>query len=251
MWTDRTELLIKQSGIECLKSKNILVVGIGGVGAYAAECICRAGIGSMTIIDGDTVTETNINRQLIAMHSTIGRPKTEVMKERISDINPSINLTSVNMFLEEENISELLDSQHFDYIIDAIDTLSPKVSLCINAFRRSIPIISSMGAGGRIDPTKLRIDDISKTYNDKLAAAFRQKLRHEGIFTGLKVVFSTEIADNEAILPTPDGKNQKSVRGTISYIPPMFGCMIAGTVISDILKKEHICIQDNYMPKSK
>ncbi|MDL2228340.1 tRNA threonylcarbamoyladenosine dehydratase [Odoribacter sp. OttesenSCG-928-L07] len=233
-WLSRTKLLLKEDGLKKLTNSNVLIVGVGGVGAYAAENICRAGIGKMTIIDGDTVNITNINRQLPALHSTVDKFKTDVLKERFLDINPDLQITNINEFITADNIGEILDKGDFTYIIDAIDSLSPKVALCIEAKKRNIPIICSMGAGGRVDPNKVEITDISKTYNDGLAAAFRQKLRKLGISTGVKVVFSSEIASKEAMI-TPDDENSRSIRGTISYLPAIFGCMLAGYVIQQLI----------------
>jgi tRNA threonylcarbamoyladenosine dehydratase len=238
-WQSRTELLIGEDGVKTLSAGNILIVGTGGVGAYSAECICRAGIGKITLVDGDTVSETNINRQLPATHKTVGMCKTEVLKLHFKNINPQLQINTINKFLTAADIAELLDSENFNYIIDAIDTLVPKVALCLGAITRNIPIISSMGAGGRIDPTKIQVADISKTYNDGLAAAFRQRLRKNGIYKNVKVVFSTETPNPDAVITTSGANNQRSVRGTISYLPAIFGCMIAGEVIRDLLKKQN------------
>ncbi len=237
MWNERTELLIKKDAVDYLKNSRILIVGVGGVGGYAAEHICRAGVGNITIMDSDTINDTNLNRQLIALHSTLNRPKVEVMQERMLDINPSLNVTAINDFLTPETVSSIVNSDSFDYVVDAIDTLAPKIALCVYAIRNKIPIVSSMGAGGRIDPTKLKVDDISKTYNDKLAAAVRHRLRQENIYSGMKVVFSTEVVNPDAVIQVQGATNQRSVRGTISYLPSMFGCMIAGVVINDLIKK--------------
>jgi len=235
LWLSRTELLLKENGLNKLINSNILIVGLGGVGAYAAENICRAGIGKMTIIDGDKVSETNINRQLPALHSTVNEYKAEVLKKRFIDINPNLKIKCINEFINESNIGEIIDAEKYDYIVDAIDSLSPKVALCVEAKKRNIPIICSMGAGGRIDPTKIEVTDISKTYNDGLAAAFRQKLKNHGIKSGVKVVFSSETANKDAILETDGKNNQRSIRGTISYIPAIFGCMLAGSLIQHII----------------
>ena len=153
MWLERSELLLGKEGLERLKRANVLVVGVGGVGAYAAEMLVRAGVGRMTIADSDTVSLSNINRQLIAMHSTVGRQKTEVLAERLKDINPELQLCVVPEYIKDEKTDEILDSQHFDYIVDAIDTLSPKLALIKGALDRNIPLVSSMGAGAKLDPT--------------------------------------------------------------------------------------------------
>ncbi|MDR2083917.1 MAG: tRNA threonylcarbamoyladenosine dehydratase [Bacteroidales bacterium] len=235
-WLNRTKLLLKETGLNKLVNSNILIVGLGGVGAYAAENICRAGVGKMTIIDGDTINETNINRQLPALNSNIGEYKADILEKRFLDINPELKLKCINQFITADNIQEILDSEKYTYIIDAIDSLSPKVTLCLEARKRNIPIICSMGAGGRIDPSKIEITDISKTYNDGLAAAFRQKLRKEGVKSGVKVVFSSETAKKDAISTTETDQHAiRSVRGTISYLPAIFGCMLAGYVIQQIV----------------
>lgn len=237
MWNERTQLLIHEDNVKRLQQCNVLIVGVGGVGAYSAEHICRSGIGAITIVDADSVSESNINRQLIALHSTIGIPKVELMRDRMLDINPELRIEARNMFVNPDNILEIVGSQHFDYIVDAIDTIAPKIALLTYAYNHNIPVISSMGAGGRTDPTKISVTDISKTYNDKLASVVRQRLRKEGIRSGIKVVFSTEVADTEAVMQTPGARNQCSVRGTVSYIPALFGTMIAGTVIKDLITK--------------
>lgn len=237
MWNERTLLLIHEENVKRLQQCNVLIVGVGGVGAYSAEHICRSGIGAITIVDADSVSESNINRQLIALHSTIGIPKVELMRDRMLDINPELKIEARNMFVTTDNIPEIVGSQHFDYIVDAIDTIAPKIALLTYAYNHNIPVISSMGAGGRTDPTKISVTDISKTYNDKLASVVRQRLRKEGIMSGIKVVFSTEVADTEAVMQTPGARNQCSVRGTVSYIPALFGTMIAGTVIKDLITK--------------
>lgn len=237
MWNERTLLLIHEENVKRLQQCNVLIVGVGGVGAYSAEHICRSGIGAITIVDADSVSESNINRQLIALHSTIGIPKVELMRDRMLDINPELKIEARNMFVTTDNIPEIVGSQHFDYIVDAIDTIAPKIALLTYAYNHNIPVISSMGAGGRTDPTKISVTDISKTYNDKLASVVRQRLRKEGIMSGIKVVFSTEVADAEAVMQTLGARNQCSVRGTVSYIPALFGTMIAGTVIKDLITK--------------
>ncbi len=237
MWNERTQLLIHEDNVKLLQQCSVLIVGVGGVGAYAAEHICRSGVGAITIVDADSVSESNINRQLVALHSTIGIPKVELMGERMLDINPDLKVETCNMFVTPDNVARIAGSQHFDYIVDAIDTVAPKIALLVYAYNHNIPIISSMGAGGRTDPTKISVADISKTYNDKLASVVRQRLKKEGIRSGIKVVFSSEVADTEAVMQTPGARNQRSVRGTVSYIPALFGTMIAGTVIKDLITK--------------
>lgn len=232
-WLERTELLLGSEKLELLRQKHVLVVGLGGVGAYAAEMIARAGVGRMTIVDGDTVSNSNINRQLPALHSQIGKPKTEVMAARLRDINPDIDLTVVSEFIRDERMVQLLENK-YDYVVDAIDTLSPKVFLIYHSIQRGLPIISSMGSGGKTDPTKLQIADISKTFNCKLARSIRKRLHRKGIDKGLTVVFSTELTDKAAVVEVDDEENKKSTVGTISYMPALFGIYCASKVIRDL-----------------
>ena len=233
-WLERTELLLGKEKLKKLKNANVLVVGLGGVGAYAAEQICRAGIGKMTIVDGDVVETTNINRQLPALNSTKGKSKAEILAERFRDINPEIELTVINDFIRDEKTVELLKSQPFDYVVDAIDTLSPKVFLVYHAVQLGLKVVSSMGAGGKMEPDKVQIADISKSHNCRLAKMFRKRLSRLGIKKGVKVVFSPEeIAEESVILE--EGQNKKSTVGTISYMPPVFGCFIASVVIRDLI----------------
>jgi tRNA A37 threonylcarbamoyladenosine dehydratase len=235
-WLERTELLLGEENLAKLTVANVLVVGLGGVGAYAAEQLCRAGIGKMTIVDGDVVEETNRNRQLPALLSTTGKAKTEILAERFCDINPSISLTVINDFMEDEKITELLIGQKYDYVVDAIDTLSPKVLLIFGALQQGLPIISSMGAGGKMDPSKIAVSDISKSHNCKLARMLRKRLSRMGVKKGIKVVFSSELIDENAVR-VEEGKNKKSTVGTISYMPPIFGCFMASEVIRDLASR--------------
>ncbi|GAB1450090.1 tRNA threonylcarbamoyladenosine dehydratase [Draconibacterium sp.] len=233
-WLDRTELLIGPEKLEKLKQAHVLVVGLGGVGAYAAEQLCRAGIGKMTIVDGDIVETTNRNRQLPALISTTGKPKAEILADRFRDINPEIELTIINNYIVESEIIELLNSQAIDYVVDAIDTLAPKVSLVHHSIKMGLRVASSMGAGGKSDPLKVQITDISKTHNCKLARVFRKRLSKLGINKGVKVVFSPEEIDKNAVR-IENGRNKKSSVGTISYMPPIFGCFLSSVVIRDLI----------------
>ena len=234
-WLERTELLLGKETISQLSQKHVLVVGLGGVGAYAAEMIARAGIGRMTIVDGDTISITNINRQLPALHSQIGKPKAEIMASRIRDINPNIELTVINEFIKDERMEQLLETK-YDYVVDAIDTLSPKVFLILHCLNRGIKIVSSMGSGGKTDPSKIAIADISKTYNCKLAKAIRKRLHRKGVDKGVTVVFSSELTDKSAVIEIDDEENKKSTVGTISYMPALFGIFCASKVINDLAK---------------
>lgn len=240
-WTDRTELLLGKDKMQRLRDAHVLVVGVGGVGAYAAEMLCRAGVGELTLIDADTVNVTNINRQLPATHSTIGHPKVEVLAERFRDINPDIKLHSLCRYLKEEEVSDLLDrftessphggSEGSLFIVDAIDTIAPKCVLIAEAMRRGIPIVSSMGAGAKSDITQIRFADLWDTYHCGLAKAVRTRLKKEGLRRRLPVVFSTEQADRHAVITVEGERNKKSTAGTISYMPAVFGCYLAEYVI--------------------
>ena len=237
-WLERTELLINKKGIENLKNAIVLVVGLGGVGSFAAEFLARSGVGNLTIVDGDTVDLTNINRQLPALHSTLGMDKADVMESRLKDINPEIKIKKINRFLNPEEMSELLEGQNFNYVVDCIDSLSPKVELLKLAKRKRIKIVSSMGAGGKLDPSKILVRDISKTNHCFLAKQVRKRLKKEKIDKGIRCVFSTEIQEEESLHLT-DGKNyKKSFYGTISYIPALFGLFAAAEVINYLIEKE-------------
>lgn len=233
-WLDRTELLFGKEKLNKLKQANVLIVGLGGVGAYAAEQLCRAGIGKMTLVDGDVVDTTNRNRQLPALISNTGKPKAEVLAARFRDINSNIEITVVNDFITDEKTVELLKSQSFDYVIDAIDTLSPKVFLIYHALQIGLPVVSSMGAGGKTNPEKVQIADISKSHHCKLAKVIRKRLSKIGVNKGVKVVYSSEETDKNAVR-AEDGIYKKSVVGTISYMPPIFGCFISSVVIRDLV----------------
>ena len=231
MWQERTALLLNPEQMDRLHNARIAVIGLGGVGAYAAEMITRAGVGSLLILDSDNVSLSNRNRQLLALESTTGRPKTEVMAERLRDVNPDISLTIINDYLTPENVEQLLAGHKIDFLVDAIDTLSPKIALIRYCVTNHIPLVSSMGAGAKFDMTKVKIADISKSYNCPLAYIMRKKLRKEGITKGFKVVYSEELPDREAIVPVEE-TNKKSQVGTISYLPAAFGLACAQTAVA-------------------
>lgn len=233
-WLERTALLLGDEKLNILQQANVLVVGLGGVGAYAAEMIARAGIGRMTIADADSVSESNINRQLIALHSTIGEQKADLMAARLRDINPKIELTVVNRFIKDDETDSLLDSDRFDYIVDAIDTLSPKLALIKGALDRNIPLVSSMGAGAKTDPTKMEIADIAKTHHCPLAHMLRKRLHKIGIRKGFTAVFSPEPVREGAMILCEE-QNKKSNTGTISYIPALFGIGCASVVVRGLI----------------
>lgn len=230
-WQERTELLLGEDKMQRLRKAHVLVVGLGGVGAYAAEMICRAGVGEMTIIDADTVQPSNVNRQLPATHATIGRAKAEVLAERFRDINPEVELHVKAEYLKDDMIPELLDGSHFDFIVDAIDTVAPKCYLIYHALQRRLPIISSMGAGAKKDITQVRFADLWETYHCGLSKAVRKRLQKLGMKRHLPVVFSTEQADANAVILVDNEQNKKSTAGTISYMPAVFGCYLAEYVL--------------------
>jgi tRNA A37 threonylcarbamoyladenosine dehydratase len=234
-WMERTQLLVGKKGIEKLLASDVLVVGLGGVGSYAAEAIARSGVGSMTIIDGDFVDPTNRNRQLQALASTHGMSKALLMEQRIKDINPDINLTTIKEFQTPEMMKEILKKK-YTYIIDAIDSISPKLHLIQTAYYNGRKIISSMGAGGKMDPTRVQVTDISKTDVDPLAQYVRKRLKYMGIYKGVKCVFSNELPAKYSIMRTDGTKFKKSAYGTISYLPAVFGLTCASVVIRDIVQ---------------
>lgn len=230
-WQQRTALLIGQEGVEKLSKKHVLVVGVGGVGAYAAEMLVRAGIGKITIVDGDCVENTNRNRQLLALTSTLGQAKVDVFKQRLLDINPHLQVTAVYDFLQDEKIPHLFENQKFDFLIDAIDSVAPKTYLIAEAVHRRVPVVSAMGAGGKLDPAKIQVADISKTYQCHLAATVRKRLKQLGVTKGVTAVFSAE----------PSAKivqqnNADKAVGTISYMPAIFGCWCASLCLRELLK---------------
>lgn len=233
-WQSRTELLLGSEKLTALRDKHVLVAGLGGVGAMAAEQLCRAGIGKLTIIDGDTVHASNRNRQLAALKSTEGTPKTEVMARRLLDINPALQLNVLHEYIRDERTTEIL-SLGYDYVVDAIDTLSPKVYLLFICTRLGLPVVSSMGAGGKFDPAQVTVADIDDSYNCKLAYYMRKRLHKMGVRTGIKVVFSPEVVERSAVVLQEGESNKKSNVGTISYMPAVFGCYCASVVIRDLL----------------
>lgn len=232
-WLSRTELLLGEDGLNKLKASNVLIVGLGGVGAYAAEMICRAGVGKMTIVDGDSIHSSNRNRQLLALGSTEGKAKAMLMAERLKDINPELDLTAVNEYIKDERISEILDFG-FNYAVDAIDTLSPKVYLIYNAVIKKIPVVSSMGSGGKFDTARVSISDISETTDCTLARILRKRLHKLGIRDGVTAVYSSEVIDKKRVIPVTGEKNKASIVGTISYMPAAFGIACASVVIRDL-----------------
>jgi len=232
-WLSRTELCLGPEGIRKLREAQVLVVGLGGVGAYAAEMICRTGVGRMTIVDGDRINPSNRNRQLPALSSTEGLMKAEVMAQRLKDINPDIGLTVIAEYIRDDRMIEILE-RGYDYIVDAIDTLSPKVFLIYHSLRLKFRVVSSMGAGGKFDPTMIRISDISETTDCTLARILRKRLHRLGVREGFRAVYSPEPVDKSRIIETEGEQNKKSVVGTISYMPAAFGIACASVVIREL-----------------
>lgn len=233
-WKERTELLVGQEGLARLEASSVAVIGLGGVGAYAAEMLCRAGVGRLILLDSDMVGCSNKNRQLIALDSTIGKRKTEVLEQRLKEINPNLQTRLIEEYLEEDGAEVLLDGERIDFLVDAIDTLAPKIALIRYCVERGIPHVSSMGAGAKFDATAVRLTDLSKSYNCPLAYILRKKLRKFGISKGFKVVFSEELPRREAIVPVEE-RNKKSNVGTISYLPAVFGCVCAQAAVEHLL----------------
>ncbi len=232
-WLSRSELLIGREKLERLKGSSVLVAGLGGVGSYAAEMICRAGVGSITIADGDTVHATNRNRQLHALKRNEGKPKTRVMAERLMEINPDLDLICIQEYLRDERMTGVLD-RGYDYIIDAVDTLSPKLFLIYHSVIRKIPIVSSMGSGGKFDPVEIRISDISESTGCPLARILRKRLHRLGIREGVTAVWSAEAVDKSRVIPSTGERNKASTVGTISYMPAAFGIACASVAIRNL-----------------
>jgi len=236
-WLSRTELLIGKEKLDKLINSHVLVVGMGGVGSFAAEFICRSGVGEMTIIDGDVVDPTNRNRQLPALATTHGMSKAELMGDRLMQINPELKLHVIKEFVRPERVDALLEGQ-FDYVVDAIDSITPKLTFIRAAYAKGLRIVSSMGAGAKLDPTKLQVVDISKTYNCPFAQQIRKQLKDSGIRKGIKVAFSPEEPIKESLMLTDGSNFKKSAYGTISYLPATFGAVLSSVVIRDLIGEE-------------
>ena len=238
-WQSRTELMFGVEPMQQLHQAHVMVVGLGGVGAYAVEMLCRAGVGEFTLVDGDTVNDSNRNRQLVALTSTVGKLKTDVLAARLRDINPDVKLHLYPEFLRDERTVELLKMAKYDYLVDAIDTLSPKVFMLQQAYLLGIPTVSSMGSGGKLDPTQVKICDIAKSDYCKLARMVRKRLHRLGVRKGITVVYSAEVVPAERVMITEGEQNKKSNVGTVSYMPAVFGCYLASHIIRQlVLPKE-------------
>lgn len=233
-WQERTRMLVGERMLEHFARSRVAVVGVGGVGGYAAEMLVRAGVGHLVIMDSDDVSLSNKNRQLLALDSTVGKPKCDVLASRLLDINPALDIVVIKEYLETDKAGDYFSGMNIDFLVDAIDTLSPKLSLIKYCMDNSIPLVSSMGAGAKFDATKVRLADISKSYNCPLAYIVRKRLRHMGISKGFKVVFSEELPDRNAIVSQED-RNKKSQVGTLSYIPAVFGCVCAQAAIGHLM----------------
>lgn len=235
-WLERTELLIGTDALQKLQNANVLVVGLGGVGSYAAETLVRAGLGNITIIDGDEVDPTNKNRQLQALDSTVGLQKAHVLKERFLDINPKLKVQVIDAFMEPDVMTTFLRENHFDFALDCIDSFVPKMSMILTLRRMKCKFISSMGAGGKLDPSKIRISDISRTSECKFAQQLRKLLKGKGVTKGILCVYSEEIQNKNSLKLTDGSNYKKSFYGTISYMPAMFGMTMAAEVIKRLTR---------------
>lgn len=229
-WQSRTEMLLGGKTLSLLSRSTVVVAGVGGVGGYAAEMLCRAGVGRLVLVDADAVAETDINRQITALHSTVGRSKCSVLAGRLKDINPEAEIVTVEKYMDADDVAGIIGGLGADFLVDAIDTLSPKLALIKYCVDTSLPFVSSMGSGAKTDVTAVRISDISKSHNCPLAYVIRKKLRKMGIYRGFKVVYSEELPDRGAVVEC-EGRNKKSMVGTVSYIPAVFGCACAQAAI--------------------
>lgn len=231
-WLERTELLMGKEAIEKLQNAHVLIVGLGGIGSFAGEFVCRAGVGTMTIIDGDVFDPTNKNRQLTALDSTVGRNKAVVLAERLKDINPELKLNVLEEFVQPERVWEILNEYKPDYVMDCIDSVTPKLEWIVACMRLKIRIVSHMGAGGKMDPTRVQVARLTNTYNCKLAAHIKKRLKQKDIdFRRVRTVFSSELQKKESLKLT-DGTNfKRSFYGTSSFMPATFGLVGAAEVI--------------------
>ncbi len=233
-WKSRTELLLGSEAIEKLAKAHVLVAGLGGVGAYAAEQICRAGVGRMTIIDADQVVSSNRNRQLLALKSTEGHRKTQLMASRLLDINPDLELVVLDEYLKDNRTTEVLSAKT-DFVIDAIDTISPKVFLIYHTLQQGHKLVSSMGAGGKINSELVKIAAVEDSHGCRLAYLIRKRLHRMGVRSGFDVVFSPEPVSKKTFLAVENEQNKITTIGTISYMPAIFGCFCASVAIRGII----------------
>ncbi len=234
-WLSRTHLLVGDDGLTQLQNAHVLVVGLGGVGSFAAEFIARSGVGTMTIVDGDVVDPSNRNRQLPALATTHGQPKADLMAERLLAINPELKLKVIKEFLTPEKVRAILGAAKYDYVMDCIDSITPKLTLLVTSLEYKFPLISSMGAGGKYDPTQLRVADLFDTYECLLAHYVRKRLKKYGLTSGIKAVFSIEKVQKDSLMLTDGNNFKRSAYGTISYLPATFGSVCASVVIRELL----------------
>lgn len=238
-WLERSELLIGSEGVERLQKAHVLIVGLGGIGSFAGEFIARAGVGEITLIDGDVFDPTNKNRQLTALDSTIGRNKAVVLAERIREINPEVKLNIIEEFVVPERVWEILKENQPDYVMDCIDSVTPKLEWIIACIRLKIKIVSHLGAGGKMDASKVQVASLERTFNCKLAAHLKKRLKKKDVtFRKVKAVFSSEIQEKSSLKMTDGSNYKRSFYGTISYMPALFGLQGASEVINHLLNKE-------------
>ena len=250
-WLGRSTLLVGEDRIDRLQKSHVLVVGLGGVGSFAAEFICRAGVGEMTIVDGDVVDPSNRNRQLPALATTHGQAKADIMAERLLAINPDLKLHSLKTFLTPEKATEICDSADFAYVVDAIDSLTPKLYLINAAYQKGLKIVSSMGAGGKIDPTKLKVTYLRDTKICYFALMVRKRIKDQELKNSLKCVFSDERIIDDSLMLTDGSNFKKSAYGTISYLPAAFGGVIASVVIRELMGYEVEIWKETIVKKKK
>ncbi len=236
-WRERTRLLAGEEVVHTWARAHVLVVGLGGVGAYAAEQLVRAGIGRLTLVDGDRLHETNLNRQLPALRSTLGTYKTETLRQRFLDINPDLDCEVISEYLRDERMVEVLQAHAYDYVVDAIDTLSPKIYLLYHCVRLKLRVVSAMGTGGKWAPEALTVCDIAQTYQCRLADVLRKRLHKLGVYAGIQAVFSPEVVASSAVREEED-VNKKSAVGTVSYMPAVAGCFCASVVLRELAGRE-------------
>ena len=232
-WQDRTRLLAGEAALQTWREAHVLVMGLGGVGAYAAEQLVRAGVGHITLADGDRLHPTNLNRQLPALRSTLGAYKTETLRQRFLDINPDLDCQLVSEYLKDERMIEVLQAHPYHYVVDAIDTLSPKIYLLYHCVRLGLKVVSTMGTGGKWNPEQLTVCDIAQTYQCRLADVLRKRLHKLGVYGGIQAVFSPEVVAETAVREEED-LNKKSAVGTVSYMPAVAGCFCASVVLREL-----------------
>lgn len=227
-------MILGAEGVTKLRDAHVAVIGVGGVGGFAAEALVRAGVGHLLALDSDDVSVTNRNRQILALSSTLGRSKCAVLRDRLLDINPELDLVTVEEYIAEDTVASLLDGQRIDFLVDAIDTLSPKICLIQYCLKRGVPMVSSMGAGAKLDATAVRVADIAQTRMCPLAHMLRKRLHKLGIYTGFQAVFSVEEPRRDSVV-LEASRNKKSQVGTVSYLPTVFGAVCAQVAIRGIV----------------